>query len=62
MPEGAFSAVADHISKVARLHCGPCDAFVVVRLDARGFVDAVGDFAAAHRDCQPGREIDLRSL
>ncbi|HVE99036.1 MAG TPA: hypothetical protein VNA12_07640 [Mycobacteriales bacterium] len=52
--------MADHVSKVARLHCVPCDATVVVRLDANGFVDAVGDFAAKHRDCDPAREIALR--
>lgn len=62
MPEGAFTAVADHVRHVAQLHCGPCDETVTVRLDASGFVDSVGDFAAAHRDCLTGRAIDLSRL
>jgi len=62
MGEIAFTAEADHECKVARVHCVPCDAWVVIRFDSTAFVEVVGDFTAEHRPCEPVREIDLRAV
>ena len=61
MGQTAFTAEADHVCKVARVHCVPCDDWVVIRFDSPSFVEVVGDFVAAHRPCEPVQQIDLRS-